>query len=134
MYIVDSWEIREQAPATLPPTPFPTKTPTRVPSEVPTIANTNVDPTTAPTKLPTHAPVTTPCSDSPLRLKILKNGSIIARSCEWVEEQTQEKAAISLECLPPVRSPVEAATLAPILGCVSNSTTTETTSHEAANL
>ena len=69
------------------PTGVPTDVPTKAPTQAPTETPTRV-PTDVPTKAaPTQAPVA--CSDSPLRLKIFKEGATkpISRSCEWVERK-----------------------------------------------
>ena len=72
--------------STSPPTPIPTPMPMPMPTTMPTPMPTTM-PTPMPTTMPTPMPPTPSppaCTDSHLRLKILKDGEIITRSCEWV--------------------------------------------------
>jgi hypothetical protein len=57
-----------------------------------------VGPTVAPTGTPTKAPTATPtkaCVDSPLRLKINRDGNQISRYCSWVaQKDTNNRCAL----------------------------------------
>jgi hypothetical protein len=84
----ESKEFTAQSGGNTPPlSPMPTSPPTPMPMPVPTPPPTPMHthvPTSPPTPMPTPTPSPPACSDSPLRLKINKDGSIITRSCAWV--------------------------------------------------
>jgi len=71
-------------PAPVASTPAPVAPTTPAPVPVPATPAPVAPTTPAPVSSTTPAPVVSTCVDSPLRLKIIKDGNIISRSCTWV--------------------------------------------------